>query len=220
VSHRCQLCPCNFTDNWICNAAPAAYAENQNHRHGDRKARQLCYTASRIGKSCMKYLTAEWALGCLDEDACEAAVEGYQTYLDALDESDPVWRFVRTPSVHDAYLDKVVFDRTKQVLKLSVVNGDVQSGYFLTELVYSCARITCGEDVLRRALSERPSEIWYDEFAGSPRATTHSFLLAPIDNDHSRRADEFSITFGEFNFTQIRLESRRLTTQDDQSDWG
>lgn len=167
----------------------------------------------------MRYFTKQFALGELGLKEEERIVAGYQEYLNALSKNGDVWRLVSTISLHDAYLDRVVVDRSTNKICLSLITGNRQAGYWLTELHYSSARITSGLEVLRQALANRPSEILYDEFSGAPEPVSHTFLFAP----KSKRIEhfgEFNIAFSQLSFSQMRLNSRQLSSDEDRSHWG
>jgi len=168
----------------------------------------------------MEFFTPEWASGNLDDDDSAAVVQRYNEYLGSLDKAGAVWRFATTVNLNDAYLDRVIVDKLTGNLKLSLLTGDLQVGYWMTELTYSAAQIVDGAEILRLALSKRPSEIWYDEFSGSPHAGSHAFLIAPRQDEGLQSWGEFRITFDGFHFTQKRVISRQLPTSEDQSDWG
>jgi hypothetical protein len=167
----------------------------------------------------MDYFTTEWASGDLSDDEADQVLEQYNKYLGALDRTSAVWRFATTISLNDAYLDRVLCDRSKASVQLSLLTGDNQLGYWMTELHYSGAEIADGEEVLKLGLSKRPSEVWYDEFTGSPNASSHAFLLAPHDGQGFRSPGEFRITFESFDFTQKPIATRQLATATDLSVW-
>jgi hypothetical protein len=168
----------------------------------------------------MEHFTFEWASGHLSDDEYDRVREQYKKYLNALDRTSAVWRFAKTISLHDAYLDRVIYDGSEGSLRLSLLTGNVQVGYWMTTLTYSGAQIAKGEGVLKLGLAKRPSEIWYDEFTGSPIASGHAFLLAPDHGRGLRNPGEFKITFDKFDFAQERIATRQLPTATDQSDWG
>ena len=167
----------------------------------------------------MQYFTAEWASGDLSDHEVAQVLKQYNEYLGTLHQRSAAWRFATTISLNDAYLDRVLYDRSKGSLRLSLLTGDNQVGYWMTELHYSGAGIAAGEEILRLGLSKRPSEIWYDEFTGSPNASSHAFLLAPYDGQGFRSPGEFRITFESFDFTQKPAAVRQLATATDLSIW-
>jgi hypothetical protein len=168
----------------------------------------------------MKYFTREWAGGQLDDETYEQVLPRYNEYLDTLDQNGAIWRFATTVGLNDAYLDQVKFDRHAQRLKLLLLTGDNQVGYWRSELIYSGVHSVEGEEVLKKALSERPSEIWYDEFAGRLPSMSHAFLMVPNRRGSLDSAGEFRIVFDDFDYIQTFAGERRLHTVKDESDWG
>jgi hypothetical protein len=104
-------------------------------------------------------------------------------------------------------------------LRLLLLTGSLQAGYWRTELNYGGVVSLEGEAPLKSALSLRPSEVWYDEFVRGADATEHGFLLAPRGGAESSPG-EFRIRFSTFDFTQAPASSRSLATSADRSDWG
>jgi hypothetical protein len=101
---------------------------------------------------------------------------------------------------------------------LLLLTGDRQVGYWRTTLSYGSARIAGGQSLLARALSSRPTEIWYDEFTTNAESLSHTFLLAPRTNA-MRSPGEFRIDFQDFSFSQLPATGRDLATSEDQSVW-
>ncbi|WKL57536.1 hypothetical protein Q1W73_00685 [Asticcacaulis sp. ZE23SCel15] len=102
-------------------------------------------------------------------------------------------------------------------MKLLLLTGDLQVGYWRTEFVYSGARIL-NLPVLQLALTQRPTEIWYDEFTQENDRSSHSFLLAPKEM-RGAVAQEFRIEFDQFDYSQKPQKLRRLATPHDVSEW-
>lgn len=121
--------------------------------------------------------------------------------------------------LNDAYVDRVVLDRKSGDLKLLLLTGSIQVGYWRSELRYSGAKITVGEDVLKAALKNRPTEIWYDEFTIGNDGCGHAFLLAPPSGLAGVSQGEFRIVFEGFDYTQTLASDRVLATAADESRW-
>jgi len=166
----------------------------------------------------MQYFTAAWATGGLDDADLEKAVERYNEHVSAFDQQGQVYSLATTVSLHDAYLDRLVVDSATGLIELLLLTGDLQVGYWRTTLSYRSARIADGQTVLAHALSRRPTEIWYDEFANNLEGMSHSFLLAPRTRA-MRSLGEFRIDFQGFSFSQAKADARILTTPKDQSVW-
>jgi hypothetical protein len=164
----------------------------------------------------MQYFTFGWAMGEIED---ELVIERYNASLDALDLESQLKIFATTNSLNDAYIDRVHYERSSGELKLLLLTGDLQVGYWHTELSYTHAQIE-NDGVLRHALMRReePCEIWYDEFVPSSDRWAHNFLLAP-DDLRNAKVMEFRIVFEQFSYTQIAAERRKLTTPNDISEW-
>ena len=166
----------------------------------------------------MRYFTAAWASGDLDEGASSAVGTQYNRDLTgAFSVDDPLRQFAERVGLNDAYVDRVEWDSSDS-LKLLLLTGSLQAGYWHTELTYSDVSAIEGEDALRASLASRPTEIWYDEFYRDGGAIVHGFLLAP----HATKlqsAGEFAIRFGSFSFTQSPAADRQLKFPSDQSRW-
>src|SRR5262249_14349951 len=145
----------------------------------------------------MRFFTFEWATG--DESESDP-IKDYNRFLSSLNRSDPVYLFATSISLNDALLDRVHFNSTKRELTLLLLTGDLQVGYWRTELCYTDVSIY-GQDVLTGALNNRPTEVWYDEFASNGDRLSHNFLLAP-DSLSDAKAEEFGIEFTSFAYVQ------------------
>ena len=167
----------------------------------------------------MKFFTAAWASGELDDAEFEKVVERYNEHLATIDPCSEVYRFATTVGLNDVYLDRIVVDSTAGSIELLLLTGDLQVGYWRTTLTYGSARITGGQTVLAQGLSSRPTEIWYDEFGSDLEGLSHAFLLAPRTHP-LRSVGEFRIDFQAFAFSQVRAGGRELATPNDQSVWG
>lgn len=167
----------------------------------------------------MKYFTAEWASGDLGEAEWGAVIPLYnRDLIEAFDADDTVRQFAEHVGLNDAYVDRIEWDAPARSLKLLLLTGSLQVGYWHTELIYRGVSAINGEDVLRAALAIRPSEIWYDEFYRDGDVVVHGFLLAPRGSD-LQSAGEFAIRFSEFDCTQSRASGRNLKFDTDQSSW-
>lgn len=155
----------------------------------------------------MKYFTYEWAMGGGDDDQ---VVERYREFIGSLDSSNSLQEFALSVSLNDAYVDRFTYDRAGKELTLRLLTGDLQSGYFWTEIYYAGATID-GEDVLTKAITNRPAEIWYDEFDLSDGCLSHGYLLVP-DSYEQSRSREFRISFAGFHFEQSPAPGRILPT--------
>ncbi len=161
----------------------------------------------------MQFFTYDWAMGRDDSDA----VGAYQSFLATLDPDSAPRRFAETVSLNDAWLDRVMYDAAARTLSVLLLTGDNQSDYWHTELTYDGA-ILVGLPVLRDALQNRPTEIWYDEFAFRDAGLSHSFLMAPTDMRKARDR-QFHIGFSSYAFSRRPAAGRILMTPEDRSVW-
>jgi len=166
----------------------------------------------------MDYFTHEWARGDVDDVTYDDVLDRYRRFVGSLDQSTKVGQFANEVSLNTAHIDHALYDGGHQRLELTVLNGDLQIGYWRTRLIYTGARLS-GEDVLRRALARRPTEVWYDEFSQSGAGMKHSFLLEPLAGRQMAFGGEFSVAFDVFAFEQQSAPDRRLLTEDDRSHW-
>lgn len=160
----------------------------------------------------MRFFTVEWAEGALDDHAFDAVIADYDAHISGFDRTSSVWQFATTVSLNDAWLDKVVV--AGREIRLTLLTGDMQVGYWRTEITYTGASII-GEDTLRCALRTRPSEVWYDEFSTQ---FTHGFLLAH-PSGRAKAVGEFAIMFDGFGYTQTPLTVGRRVELTDRSVW-
>gem|GEM_PF-1833127 len=155
----------------------------------------------------MEYFSRAWALGDVSDEEAERAEENYRDYVSSLDRTSPVWRFTTTVNLNDAYVDRVLFNAGKVSLKL--LTGNLQRGYWHTELTYGGARILFGQHALERAVQDRPTEIWYDEFSGRWPEMVHRFLL--VEPGGVGDPGEFHIGFSDFSYTEAPANERTLS---------
>jgi len=154
----------------------------------------------------MEHFTRAWALGDLSDEEFEKVRARYQRYVRSLDEDGPVWRFTTSISLNDAYVDRL--NSSDSALSLRLLTGDFQRGYWHTLIRYGGGRIVLGQDVLDRALTVRPTEIWYDEFSAAPPRMVHRFLLVKPGTTEDR--GEVHIEFEEFAFSETPAVGRVL----------
>lgn len=168
----------------------------------------------------MKYFSAAWASGDVTDAESSQIVADYARDLDAAFHADSsIRRFAGQVGLNDAYVDRVSFDSGAGRLNLLLLTGDLSVGYWHTELAYMGVSQITGEQVLKAALANRPTEIWYDEFSREGGDICHAFLLAPRGAS-LESAGEFGIVFKDFDYSQMLASDRLLKTIHDQSHWG
>lgn len=154
----------------------------------------------------MEHFTRAWADGEFSDEEDDKVLPAYQAYVDALDHDTAVWRFATTVGLHDAFVDRVSIESGD--VRLRLLTGDQQRGYWHTEITYRNARVVFGQDALAEAVLNRPTAIFYDEFAGSMPEMVHRFLLVRANGTEDR--GEVHIEFAAFNFSQSPAQGREL----------
>lgn len=154
----------------------------------------------------MEHFTRAWALGDLSDDEADNVADAYRAYIDTLDPDSAVWRFATTIGLNDAFVDRA--NTASGDIRLRLLTGDQQRGYRHTEITYKNAAVVFGQEALALAVQNRPTEIWYDEFAGVGTDMVHRFLLVQPGGTEDR--GEVHIQFAGFEFSEIPALSREL----------
>jgi hypothetical protein len=154
----------------------------------------------------MDFFTRAWALGDLSDGEAAEVESAYQAYIDALDQGSAVWRFATTIGLNDAFVDRAI--TASRDVRLRLLTGDQQRGYWHTEITYKSASVVFGQDALAQAVQNRPTEIWYDEFAGVGAEMVHRFLLVQPSGTDDR--GEVHIQFTGFEYSETLAQSRAL----------
>lgn len=153
----------------------------------------------------MEHFTREWASGDLSDQDFDAIAANYSAYLGALEPESAVAKFATSISLHDAWIDRV--EQNCDALALTLLTGDLQRGYWFTTLRYQGPKVLAGLAALQEAARRRPTEIWYDEFGGSP-PSVHRFLLVEPGGTADR--GEVHIEFAGFEVSQRSAGDRAL----------
>ena len=82
----------------------------------------------------MRFFTAEWATGALDDHAFETAAERYAHYVEELQPPADV-RLLAATDLHDGLVESVREEAASQ-LAVRLTTGDLQRGYRTTTIVY------------------------------------------------------------------------------------
>lgn len=154
----------------------------------------------------MEYFTRAWAIGELSDEEYDKVIPAYQANIAALDHDTAVWRFATTIGLNDAFIDRVSIESGD--VRLRLLTGDRQRGYWHTDITYRNARVILGHDALVKAVQDRPTEIWYDEFTGMAGAMFHRFLLVQPGGIEDR--GEVHIEFTDFDFSETPAQGREL----------
>ncbi len=155
----------------------------------------------------MKFFTRAWANGELSDEDAEAIRGSYQMYLDNLVPKLPETLkslAIGDPSLHDGLIHKVIIDTGANSLEFILCCGDLQTGYFDVDLVYSGVDWSVLDiQALKRRARDPETEILYDEVGQVAEGVyEHRILFWP--------EDEISIRFS-------RLE-RTTKPRSDQAD--
>ncbi len=154
----------------------------------------------------MEHFTRAWALGGVSDDEAAKVESAYQAYIDALDQGSAVWRFATTIGLNDAFVDQAI--AVSDDIRLRLLTGNQQRGYWHTEIIYKNSRVVFGQDALAQAVQNRPTEIWYDEFSGVDAEMVHRFLLVQPNGTEDR--GEVHIEFTSLEFAETPAQGREL----------
>jgi len=154
----------------------------------------------------MEHFTRAWALGDLSDDEAAKVESAYRAYIDTLDHRSAAWQFATTIGLNDAFVDRAITGSGN--VRLRLLTGDQQRGYWHTEITYRNARVVIGQDALAKAVQNRPTEIWYDEFSGVEPEMVHRFLLVQPSGTEDR--GEVHIEFTDLEFSETPAQGRQL----------
>lgn len=154
----------------------------------------------------MEYFTRAWAIGELSDEEYDRVLPAYNAYIDALDHNTAVWRFATTVGLNDAFVDRA--DIESGDVRLRLLTGDLQRGYWHTEITYRNARVTFGQDALTQAMANPTTEIWYDEFSGFASEMAHRFLFVKTGGTEDR--GEVHIEFTGFEYSETPAQDREF----------
>ena len=87
----------------------------------------------------MKYFTNDWFFSRLAEDDMEKIAEQYWNYIDSVFEKLPftLKMLAKSLNLHDGIVISSVLEEKSHTLTLELLCGDLQSGYFLLQLIYT-----------------------------------------------------------------------------------
>lgn len=143
----------------------------------------------------MKYFTAAWHRGDLDDEASNRAFEHYQRHLTSLLPNLPpeVRRLATRINIHDGLLWEVAVNLEQGTLRLTLRCGDLQVGYFDLELEYEQVVFVPEMTEALRELSvvrldqpsrPYPNEALYDEVDQEGNFLVHRILFWHEDWRH------------------------------------
>jgi hypothetical protein len=152
----------------------------------------------------MKYFTHEWAASD-DENADALVKERYLQSVENFPESvrTRVRAIVRDKDFRDALLDCLEVDSVSHTVRLTLIDGDNEKGYFRTTISYSGATIRPGREETCAIFTMRSVRVRFDEFEMIGRMQyAHRFLLWP------KACGELDVEFGEIEIRSVSINGR------------
>lgn len=154
----------------------------------------------------MRYFTRGWMSGELTDAETERTGEAYRARVAEIAPRLPpaMLRLTRDFSLHDALVERIVWNPTARCLRLSLVCGNVQRGHSLAQLTYDRAMLGQPRvDSLKRAAECRHTELVYDEVdVEDDGHLSHRLLFVP--------SEEVTIEFERFDMTVSPRPDRRV----------
>ncbi len=154
----------------------------------------------------MRYFTRGWACGDLTDAEWKHALAAYRARIAEIAPQLPrgMLRLTRDVSLHDGFIEQIVWNPTKSRLRLSLVCGNVGSGYYLVQLTYDGAMLGSARiESLKRAASSRDPEVLYDEVDVAEEGhLCHRILFNP--------SEEVTLEFERFRMTVSARPDRRV----------
>lgn len=154
----------------------------------------------------MRYFTRGWAAGELDDNEADQVAEAYRVRLAVIAPRLPpaMLRMTREIRLHDALIERVIWDPASRRLWLSLVCEDREGGQLLMRLCYGGAMLGAGRvESLRRAAESRLTELLYDEVdVDDAGILSHRLLFAP--------SEEVTIDFENMDMTVSPRPDRRI----------
>lgn len=114
----------------------------------------------------MKYFTRGWSSGEHDDDEAERMREAYSRRVAALrpEMSQSLAELVTAVSLHDALVDRVLWDRAARRLQLELICEHQPKGWVGLRLVYCDAQVSDRTlDILAERARDRRTQVLYDE---------------------------------------------------------
>jgi Protein of unknown function (DUF4085) len=144
----------------------------------------------------MKYFTSDWCSGQLSDVEYERASEAYQQHYAALEASLPeAVRQISALPLHDAFIERAIFDRRSRLLILEFLGGDLQVGYSSIVLTYFEAHFDA--TALAVIVRDAETEFLYDEIDSFRDGFyQHSIIFWPGHRDIDIRFRSVSVSQG------------------------
>jgi hypothetical protein len=130
----------------------------------------------------MKYFTLAWHNGELSDAESDSIRQAYRRHIEKLAPQLPsaIAELATQVELHDALIRKVVFDLRRRTLRLELLCGDKQVGYFDLEMHY--ADVSLGRNALsalQAAAQDAETEVLYDEVDRVEDGYVHRLLCWP-----------------------------------------
>jgi hypothetical protein len=131
----------------------------------------------------MRFFTPAWHRGDLSDDESEAVMRRYTEHITSLATTLPsaMRELAMGLNLHDGRVGRVVVDRRRRRVSLTLRIGDQQSGYSNLQLRYDSVALSRLDTRTLRAVVEDPaSELLYDEVDRSDHGRfIHRMLFIP-----------------------------------------
>ena len=154
----------------------------------------------------MKYFTRAWAHGEPSDAENASIVRSYDRYIERITRllPRPLATLARGISLHDALIRRVIADFDRHSLRLELLCGDLQVGYFDLEILYH--NVEWGfldQEALARRARDQETEILYDEVERITESVyEHRILFWP--------EDEIAIRFGDLDLQRRPRNDRAI----------
>ncbi|MCZ2443462.1 MAG: DUF4085 family protein [Flavobacteriales bacterium] len=131
----------------------------------------------------MNFFTKKWASGALSEKEAQQVPRRYQKHLEDI---VPKLAFsVRALafgiSLHDGLVQKI--QKSGRNLEITIIVGDIQSGYQTLKLTYSSAKLVISKEMQKNLKRKNVVEIIYDEIdLGTKAGFIHRILTSTLEH--------------------------------------
>jgi hypothetical protein len=154
----------------------------------------------------MKFFTREWANGDLPDERFADVRAKYWQHINSLLPNLPesVTQLAKQINLHDSLVRRVVLNRGTRNLALELRCGDLQTGYFDLDLIYSGVVLeTLDFTTLVKRARDRQTELLYHEVDLNEDGNyAHRILFWP--------EGEISIIFSALQINQVKRLNRSI----------
>jgi hypothetical protein len=151
----------------------------------------------------MRFFSHEWST--IDDIEADLVFIQYKNLVSTISNTYklPITRFVEECDLRGALVDMFSILSIRNTLRLDLIAGDVQSGYFLLSILYSGSSFDyIGED-LAATLDSRTTRVRFDEFDLDNKGVPHHRLLM-----WPRDRGEIDIQFSGIEWSKRMLPDR------------